>query len=292
MSLGVAIFASVVLVLAVYHKGFRKVVLCTFALALLAVAIYFGYDRYSTWHADREAQKQKAAIEKGVTACMLRLGTPAPTTGTTPDGRSSQLQGLPAGAIVEPLPTGGAYGMTMEDSFVYFANLTACRAYPDLDMATRMAPGFEGGTLPPGYLLDLKGKVVPIPPGAASPTINLPPGYRLESPATSTAPRLGTVRIPPGATGPGVGIYLPPAPPVGSVPKPEKEANVGLDATITCDVIVYDRDMFAGGDPEAIASVHMGETVQYIGHVTVGDQEIIRIHGRKGYVSGCVDVKN
>ena len=26
------------------------------------------------------------------------------------------------------------------------------------------------------------------------------------------------------------------------------------------------------------------------GHVTVGDQDIVRIHGRRGYVDGCVDV--
>lgn len=67
MSLGLAVFASVVLVLAVYHKGFRKVVLwmsaVAVALALLAVACYFGYDRYSTWQADREAEKQKVLTE-------------------------------------------------------------------------------------------------------------------------------------------------------------------------------------------------------------------------------------
>src|ERR1700683_3278157 len=80
MSLGVAVFASVVLILAVYHKGFRKVLLWTGAVAaalgLLAIAGYFAYDRYSTWQADRAAQEQKAAIEKGVQVCMLRLGTP------------------------------------------------------------------------------------------------------------------------------------------------------------------------------------------------------------------------
>jgi hypothetical protein len=49
--------------------------------------------------------------------------------------------------------------------------------------------------------------------------------------------------------------------------------------------------MYGDGDPKAIASVHQGDTVQYVGHVTVGDQEIIRVHGHRGYVSGCVDVK-
>lgn len=140
MSLGVAVFASVVLILAVYHKGFRKVVLWTgavaAALALLAVAGYFGYDRYSTWQADRAAQKQKAAIEKGVQVCMLRLGTPMPAKGTTPD--------------------------FIPDA--YFNNLTACQAYPDLDIPPP-PPGFVPDSLPSGYMVDLKGKVAPIPPG-------------------------------------------------------------------------------------------------------------------------------
>jgi hypothetical protein len=78
---------------------------------------------------------------------------------------------------------------------------------------------------------------------------------------------------------------------LNSEPKPNKAKNVGLEATITCDAIVWDRDKYGDGDPIAIASVHRGDTVPYIGHVTVGDEDIIRVHGRKGYVSGCVDLK-
>lgn len=135
----------------------------------------------------------------------------------------------------------------------YFNNLKACQVYPDLGISRGFVPD-----LPSGYMLDLKGKVAPIPPGA-----------------TTTSPDDAK---PVDLSG-------------GFVPKPKKQTHVGLEATITCDVVVYDRDMYASGDPEAIASVHKGDTVQYIGHVTVGDQEIIRVHGRKGYVSGCVDVK-
>jgi hypothetical protein len=259
MSLGAAVFASVVLVLAVYHKGFRKVLLWTgavaAALALLAAACYFAYDRYSTWQADREVQRQKAVIAEGVKDCMLRLGTPMPKAETTPDSQQKD----------------------------YFNNLTACKAYPDVDVAARMGPGFEGGTLPPGYTLDPKGKVTPIPP---------PPAGLVPEPASAA-----TTRLPPGATVRPL-FDMSKAKPIqskpvdlsgGFAPKPKKEP--GLEATITCDVVVYDRDMFAGGNPEAITSVHTGDTVQYVGHVTVGDQEIIRVHGRKGYVSGCVDVK-
>jgi hypothetical protein len=233
MSLGAAVFASVVLVLAVYHKGFRKVLLWTGAvaavLALLATACYFGYDRYSTWKADREAERQKAVIAEGVKACMLRLGTPMPKAGTKPDF----------------LPKD------------YFDNLRACQSYPDLG-SSAPPPGVVPDSLPPGYMLDLAGKVAPIPPDAAI-------GSPMDVAPMNSSPRF--------------------------VAKARKETHVGLEAAITCDVIVYDRDKFAGGDPEAIASAHTGDTVQYIGHVTVGDQEIIRVHGRKGYVDGCVDVK-
>ncbi len=242
MSLGAAIFASVVLVLAVYHKGFRKVLLWTgavaAALALLAGACYFAYDRYSTWQADREAQRQKAVIAEGVTACMLRLGTPMPKGGTAPDSRPKD----------------------------YFDNLTACQAYPDLRDSSTITPppGYtleqQSASLPPGYKLDPKGKVTPIPEATARPLLDMSKAKPIQSRPVDL-----------------------------SGGKPKKEP--GLEATVTCDEIVYDRDQYAAGDPEAITSVHTGDTVQYLGHVTVGDWEIIRVRGRKGYVSGCVDVK-
>ena len=74
-------------------------------------------------------------------------------------------------------------------------------------------------------------------------------------------------------------------------PKPRKETHAGLEATITCDNIVWDRDKYGEGDPLAITSVHQGDIVQYVGHVVIGGEDIIRVHGRKGYVEGCVDVK-
>jgi ribosomal protein L35AE/L33A len=76
-----------------------------------------------------------------------------------------------------------------------------------------------------------------------------------------------------------------------SEPRPGIEARHGVEATITCDTIVWDRDEYGDGDPLAIAIVHKGDTVPYVGHVTVGDQDIIRVHGRRGYVRGCVEVK-
>jgi len=65
MSIGLGIFASVVLILAVYHRGFRKVLLWTAA---------------AMWKADREASRAKAkddaAKQAGIVRCMSRLGTP------------------------------------------------------------------------------------------------------------------------------------------------------------------------------------------------------------------------
>lgn len=75
------------------------------------------------------------------------------------------------------------------------------------------------------------------------------------------------------------------------VQKPKTEVSAGLQANITCDVIVYDRDKYDSGNPEAIGTLHQGDTVKYIGHVTVGGEDIIQFHGRKGYVEDCVDVK-
>jgi hypothetical protein len=255
VSLGLGVFASVVLVLAVYHKGFRKVLLwsavVTASLALLGTALYFGYDRYTTWKADQAAQKQKAAVDKGVRTCMTRLSTPMPPPGTTADF-------FPA---------------------AYFDNLAACQAYPDMDIPPPPA-GFVPDSIPSGYMLDLKGKVAPIPPGATigkdGPTIDLSAGLVPKKDAR----RPPAILLNPGETlGPVV------AQPAQTQPRRTLKANV------TCDVIVYDREKFGSGDPEAIDALRKGDTVEYVGHVTVGDQDIIRVNGRKGYVDGCIEVE-
>lgn len=67
-------------------------------------------------------------------------------------------------------------------------------------------------------------------------------------------------------------------------PKPKNESPVGLNADVTCDVVVFDRDQFASGDPQAIGTLHSGDTVRYLGHVTVSAADIIQFHGRRGYV--------
>jgi hypothetical protein len=46
-----------------------------------------------------------------------------------------------------------------------------------------------------------------------------------------------------------------------------------------------------GMDPEAINTSHTGDVVGYGGHVTVSDEDIRRVRGRKGYGSNCAEVQ-
>ncbi len=123
MSLGVAVFASNVLILAAYHRGFRRVMLCTAAVATLTGATYFGYERYSTWRADRVAKELAAETEKGVETCIARL---------------------------DALPGRDAFDKVTDEK--------ACRAFPDF-VAPQDGTGrirvFVGG-LPHGYRIDAK----------------------------------------------------------------------------------------------------------------------------------------
>lgn len=159
MSIGLGIFASVVLILAVYHKGFRMVLLWSGAifgtLALLCAAAYFGYDRYATWKADRaEAQakaKDEAAKHEGIVRCMSRLGTP-------------WLEGSPT-----------------SEAALYARNLQACEGSPD-DYDPFAQYGGQADwdaiakTLPRGYTLDQSNRVVYVTnPADASDWKDVPP---------------------------------------------------------------------------------------------------------------------
>jgi hypothetical protein len=73
MTLGVAIFASVVLILLVYNKPFRKAsAWVAGVLAGLALVGALGWYLYGKYQEHVEA-KQAAAHDKLVTACVLRL---------------------------------------------------------------------------------------------------------------------------------------------------------------------------------------------------------------------------
>ncbi|MFZ0978395.1 MAG: hypothetical protein WAN23_03240 [Candidatus Acidiferrales bacterium] len=73
-------------------------------------------------------------------------------------------------------------------------------------------------------------------------------------------------------------------------PKSHNDTPTGIEANVTCDVIVYDRDRYALGDPVAIGTLNKGDTVRYVGHVTLSGEDIVEFHGRRGYVDSCLDV--
>jgi hypothetical protein len=130
MSLGLGVFASVVLVLAVYHAAFRKMLLWTgaiaIALAALAAAAYFGYDRLSAWKASRAAQQQGVRWENDVRACMARLGTPISTTGS------------PRDSSFAPYSASGG-----RESAQYYENLGTCQSDPaaqQIDLSAGLSP--------------------------------------------------------------------------------------------------------------------------------------------------------
>ena len=68
MSLGLAIFASVVLVLAVYHKQFRKFLFYAIAIGAVLGAIGFGgiylYDRYEAAKYEKHRQAVSSCVER------------------------------------------------------------------------------------------------------------------------------------------------------------------------------------------------------------------------------------
>jgi hypothetical protein len=60
----------------------------------------------------------------------------------------------------------------------------------------------------------------------------------------------------------------------------------------TCGgLVVYDRETFGNGNPLVIDQLVVGASVQLLGHVTVGDEDIIATtNGQKGFVaSGCLE---
>lgn len=73
MTLGTALFASVVLVLAVYHKDFRKVFFWIAGISAIGAGIFllsvYLHDQYVV---AREARR-KAEIDRKVNACMARF---------------------------------------------------------------------------------------------------------------------------------------------------------------------------------------------------------------------------
>ena len=61
MSIGIAIFASVVLLLVVFHKTFRKVFFWAAGVAVVGGAMYFGVSYLYERHQDHVAERERAA---------------------------------------------------------------------------------------------------------------------------------------------------------------------------------------------------------------------------------------
>lgn len=135
MSLGLGIFGSVVLVLAVYHAGFRKVLLRTLvvavAVALFVTAAYFGYDQLRSWKERRAEQKKAAKWDNDVRACMIRLGTPISANGS------------PRDSSFEPYSASGG-----RETAQYYENLGTCQSDPAAERID-LSAGLSSTDTPP-----------------------------------------------------------------------------------------------------------------------------------------------
>ncbi len=59
------------------------------------------------------------------------------------------------------------------------------------------------------------------------------------------------------------------------------------------DVIVYDRERFGDGNPLIVDRLAKGDMVQLLGHVTIGDEEIVKTpRGQRGFIfdTSCVEI--
>lgn len=136
MSLGVGIFVSVVLILAVYHKGFRKVLLWSAGvvavLTLLGAGGYFAYDRYTTWQAHRVAEKQEAARDRATIAPSVEYVITAHTV--------VQLKPVYLGGILQTgLPT-------QEDDYTVVYGTDVLKAKYASSQTSSAKPGDAFGT--------------------------------------------------------------------------------------------------------------------------------------------------
>lgn len=109
----------------------------------------------------------------------------------------------------------------------------------------------------------------------------------------------GAVLLNPGETlGPPI-VSETPTPPPGYVlegsrntpTRPARRGKAILKRNTCDDLVVYDRGDYSGGDPLVIDQLAAGASVQVLGHVTVGDEDIIKTpNGQRGFVrSGCLE---
>ena len=70
-----------------------------------------------------------------------------------------------------------------------------------------------------------------------------------------------------------------------------KRGRAVLERNDCLDLVVYDREQYAGGNPLVVDQLTKGDTVELLGHVTVGDEDIVKTpRGQRGFVSGtCLE---
>lgn len=88
---------------------------------------------------------------------------------------------------------------------------------------------------------------------------------------------------------------IPPTDPWAPVPlkkqPPSKRGKTIMERNTCDDLVVYDREQYGGGNQLVIDRLATGDTVQLLGHVTVGEEDIVRTpNGQRGFVnSGCLE---
>jgi hypothetical protein len=128
------------------------------------------------------------------------------------------------------------------------------------------------------------GTAIPMPAGAVSgDAAPVPTGDVFDQPAHQSTALTTAIPAPP----PGYVLE-------GDRNTPARRARRGkaiLKRNTCDDLVVYDRDEYAGGNQLVIDQLAEGAMVQLLGHVTVGDEDIIKTpNGQRGFVRpGCLE---
>ena len=167
MSLGIAVFASVVLLLVVYHKTFRKVFFWTAGIAAVGCGLFFGgvylYGRYQ--ERQQEKREQAALLHKNlVDDCMKRYAA-------------------------------SGYVDHADDFFLKLGGtIPECEGNPATDWSAKPAPKFDPNQ-PYGTVIEIHGgETLKIVQNSAQPS-NAPPGVLFDMSSSIPLLYLGTFEL-------------------------------------------------------------------------------------------------
>jgi hypothetical protein len=108
MTLGVALFASVVLILLVYNKPFRKVFFWLAGICVVGYGLFLGgvflYDYHEVKSAERKTAQQAAEQEKAISKCMKRFPNGNLIDTALLCDKNPDAAPIPSAAIVGPKP--------------------------------------------------------------------------------------------------------------------------------------------------------------------------------------------